>query len=196
MKYACNSGRFFESLLLHEFRDARILEPALALGLVAADMEVGIGENLPHLAYERVDELVSLLIAGVEFGAGNAKDPRQFANVFARPILRIGENPTGAVARHVELRHHADAARAGIRHHFAHLLLRVELTRRCDLRQARKLLALRAKALVVAQVPVKDVQLGDGHSIERPLDHRDRLEVAADIDHESAPAESAAHRRW
>jgi len=37
---------------------------------------------------------------------------------------------------------------------------------------------------------VKDVELGNDHRVERPFNDADRLEVAAHVDHEPAPAEA------
>ena len=55
-----------------------------------------------------------------------------------------------------------------------------------------------AEALVIAQVPVEDVQLHRRHAVQRALDLAHRLEVAAHVDHQPAPAEARrvlnAHR--
>ncbi len=51
-------------------------------------------------------------------------------------------------------------------------------------------LAFSAEALVVAQVPVEDVELHQRHAVEVALDDVDGLKVAAYVDHEAAPAET------
>ena len=94
------------------------------------------------------------------------------------------------MAGHVEFRHHADAACPRIGDHLAQLVLGVELAFGCDAGQPGKLFAFGAKTLIVAEMPVKDIELGGRHAIERAFDRGYRLKVAAHIEHEAAPAET------
>ena len=77
-----------------------------------------------------------------------------------------------------------------VRDHVAHLLLRVVLAVGAHLLQLGIPLALDAEALVFAEVPVEDVHLHRGHAVDVALDHVDRLEVAAHVDHQAAPGEA------
>ena len=120
----------------------------------------------------------------------NAGNIGQVERSLGTAELRIAHHPAHAVAGNIELRHHANAARPRIRHHLAHLLLGIELAVRAETGQLRIDLAFRAEALVVAQVPVKDIQLHHRHAVQRALDLLHRLEVAAHIDHQAAPLEA------
>ena len=53
--------------------------------------------------------------------------------------------------------------------------------------EQRKDLAFDAEALVFGEVPVEDVQLDRFHAVEVALDHSQRHEVAARVDHQAAP---------
>jgi len=58
------------------------------------------------------------------------------------------------------------------------------------LRKSGESLALDAKALVVGQVPVEDVEFNRSHAVQSAIDDRQRHEMTAHIDHESAPGEA------
>ena len=107
-----------------------------------------------------------------------------------RSQFGIGQDPAGAVAGHIELRHHADAARPRIGDHFAQLILGVELALGRDLGQLGKFFAFGAEALIVTEMPVKDIELRGGHAVERAFDRAHRFKMAAHIEHEAAPAET------
>ncbi len=94
------------------------------------------------------------------------------------------------MAGHVEFRHHADAAGPRISDHLAQLILGVVFALGCNLGQLGKFLAFGAEALIVAQMPVKDIELGGGHAIERAFHRAHRFKMAAHIEHEAAPAET------
>ena len=50
----------FQVVLMYEFLNLRILIPLLAVDLIAANMEVFVGEQLRHLTQKRFDKLVNL----------------------------------------------------------------------------------------------------------------------------------------
>ena len=56
--------------------------------------------------------------------------------------------------------------------------------------QLRERLHLDPEALVLGQVPVQHVELGQRHPVDGALDHFDRDEVAAGVDQHPAPAEA------
>ncbi len=94
------------------------------------------------------------------------------------------------MARHVELGDHANSAIARIPNDIADLLLRVVLPVRALLLQQGNDFAFDAETLVFREMPVKDVELDGFHPVEISLDHIDRHEVAAGVDHEPAPLEA------
>ncbi len=94
------------------------------------------------------------------------------------------------MSRHVKLRHNPYASLARIRNHIPHLLLRIKLSTRCVARQLGKLLALSPEALIIAKMPMKNIELGDLHAVERPLDFANWFKVAHNIEHESPPSKA------
>ena len=94
------------------------------------------------------------------------------------------------MARHLDLRHHADAALPGIGDNPAHLGLRVEQAVGTLLLLLGEAGGLEAPPLVVDQVPVEDVQLHSGHGIEGTLEDLEGNEVARAVDHQPAPGEA------
>ena len=59
-----------------------------------------------------------------------------------------------------------------------------------DLRQLRIRLYFDAKAVVVAKVPVQQVQLVHGHEVDEPLDELRALKMPRVIQHEPPPGEA------
>ncbi len=129
-------------------------------------------------------------LLGSSSARGMPKTRGQLFDTLAGSVLGVGEDPARGVAGHIELRHYTDAAGARVGDDFAHLVLGVELPQGRGFGEARKFPAFGAEALVVTEVPVEDVELGEGHAVERALDFRDGLEVAADVEHIAAPAKA------
>ena len=87
----------------------------------------------------------------------------------------------------IKLRHYSNAPIASVGNDLAHLVLRIEETIGAERVQFGKLPALDAKALVLCQVPVKNVQLYCRHGIEVPFENLHRLVVPANIDEQASP---------
>ncbi len=176
---------------LHESFDRGALRPlALFRYFVAADVEIGVGEQTRHLADESVEKCVggfARRIHGRDENAGLAYD---LVGSFAAGEIRIPGEPTSRVAGHIKLRNHAHAAIARIGDHVADLRLRVIQTVGAFLVEARKFLALDAESLVVRKVPVKYVHLHGGEPVNAALDGRDRQEMTRDVQRQSAPPEA------
>ena len=100
--------------------------------------------------------------------------------------------PTCAVTGNIKLGHHTDTAVSRVRDNFAHLVLRVIQTIGAHRMEFWKLLALDAKALVLRQVPVKNVELDRGHRIEIAFKNLNRLEVTGNVDKQTAPGKARA----
>src|SRR4051794_22240344 len=92
--------------------------------------------------------------------------------------------------RHVEFWNYSNAAVVCIRNHLAYLILRVVEPVRTHFLQFGEALALHAEALVFRKVPVKNIHLHRGHSIEIAFDDGDRHEVSTGVDHQSSPWKS------
>ena len=102
----------------------------------------------------------------------------------------IADEPGGAVPGHIKLGNHANPAIPGIGDQIVHLVLRVIKTVGTHFLQLGKLLAFHPEALVIGQVPVKDVHLHGSHAVKVAPDHIRRDEVAADINHQASPDET------
>src|SRR5262249_11344234 len=96
------------------------------------------------------------------------------------------------VTGNVEFRNDADAAIPGVIHHLPDLRLRVVEAVRSFLMEFRKQLAFDAKALIVRQMPVEDIQLDRRHRVEIAQDDLDRHPMTGDIHHQPAPGKSRA----
>ena len=109
--------------------------------------------------------------------------PADFERALAGGQFGITHQPAQGVSGNIELRHHADAPRRRIRHHFAHLVLRVEHSIRPELVQFGIQFALGAKSLIVGEMPVKHIQLYDGHRVNIAFHHLDGHKMARAIQH-------------
>ena len=97
------------------------LFPLRILHLVAADVEVAVGEEGRHLAEKAVEHLVGLFARGVERGFEDTPSPLNLVGPGRARQLRHADQPARGVARDIELGDHADAAIARVLHHFADL---------------------------------------------------------------------------
>ncbi len=73
------------------------------------------------------------------------------------------------MSRHVEFRHHSNAAITSVSDYVTRFRLRVEEAVRTVLLQARKLFAFHTETLVVGKVPMEDVQLYGSHAVQGSL---------------------------
>ncbi len=96
------------------------------------------------------------------------------------------------MSRHIEFRHHANAALARIRDDAADFILRVVEAIRTHALQLGKFLAFDAEALVFREMPVKHVQLHRRHAVQVALQNVERDKVAANINHQSPPGKARA----
>ena len=99
----------------------------------------------------------------------------------------MGHQPARAVSRNIKLRHNANAAIASVSDDLSDLILRVIVAVRSKLMQLGKLLALDTKALILGEMPVKNIQLHRGHRVEIAFEHFHGLEVTSDVDQQAAP---------
>src|SRR5271169_4705391 len=113
-------------MLAHVLLDSRVCVPLFAVALVATDMEVGVGKQGRHFAYEAIEKLVGAFTRGVHGRVEDAPVPLDEIRAFATGEVRVADEPGGRVARHVKLRNYADAAVAGVLDDAADLILRVE----------------------------------------------------------------------
>src|SRR5277367_5361124 len=122
-------------MLAHVLLDSRVCVPLFAVALVAADMEVGVGKQGGHFAYEAIEKLVGAFTRGVHSGVEDAPVPLDEIRPFATGEVGVADEPGGSVAWHVELRNYADTAVAGVLDNAANLVLRVEVSIRSLLLQ-------------------------------------------------------------
>lgn len=179
-----------QPVLLHKRLNRRRRPPLAGVHLIAADVQIGIGEDRRQLADDRVDKLIHLVSGRIERRlmhtplALHAIRPRRAHQV------GIGHRDAGGVPRHVDLRHHANAARRGVSHHLPHLLTGVKQAVAGLLLQFGVMLGGKAPALIVGQVPVEYVELGRRHAVELAQNVRQRQEMARRIQQHATPREA------
>ena len=179
-----------KSVLFTERLNRGVVKPLRVQHLVAADVEVFVRKQARHFSNQTVQKSVGLIARRVERGFEDSPFPLDLKWTRRAGKLRVADEPTGGVPRNVELRHDADAALTRISQHSTNIGLRVEVTVRTQLVELREYLALYSEALVIRQMPVKNVELYGCHRVEIPLDHRDGHPMAGNIQHQPAPRKS------
>ena len=145
------------------------------------------GKSLAISAMKFVQKLVRFFVRGIHRRIEHAPLAFQLVGAWAAGEFRIADKPRGAVTGHIKFRHDANAAVARIGNQVADFFLGVKLAVGTLFLQLRKFLALHAKAFVVRKVPVKHVQFHGFHAVQIALQHRQRNEMARDIDHQATP---------
>src|SRR3981081_1013861 len=107
----------FHPVSMDEGLDFRIDVPLLAADLISANMKIVVGEELGHLIDELVDELIRFLTCWIH----DCIRAAGLDGIRPRPArqLRISGKQRAAMARHLELRDHADDAILGVRDELA-----------------------------------------------------------------------------
>src|SRR5207302_4589314 len=172
-------------VILHAVRvderlDPQIGVPVLSIDLIPANVKVGVGEKLGHLVDELLEEFISPFLGGISNGIRSLRIDLVRTGVAGQ--FWISDKPRPTVAGRIELREDADAAIVRVGHKVAELALRIIHAIGSHLVQLRKALALDAKALVIGEVQVQNVQLYRRHPIHITFEHIERNEVAADVD--------------
>ena len=158
---------------------------AVAADLVAAEVQELVGKDVGELLEKRVDGAQDARVVHVQTGVVNAeaRARRGVRGSVRGPPLRMGREPTGDMARHIQLRHDPDGAVGRVGDQRTHLVHRIGVLAG----QFRVGLGLKAKPLVVGEVQVQHVQLVEGHGIDRTAQGVEGDEVAHRVDHEPAP---------
>ena len=177
--------------------------------LVPPDVDQPRGEEREHLGQHVLQELERPL-ARAEDVVGDAPDGEDLEWSRGAGELGVGGDGRERVARHLDLGDHGHVARRRVGDDLAHLVLRVEaavrrpvadvgrkvlrdhrlLAAAADLSEARILLDLDPPALVLGEMPVERVELVERHEVDVALDERDRLEVAPDVEMQTAIREA------
>src|SRR3984893_1939918 len=177
----------FHAVCVNEGLNLRILIPMLAVHLVSANVEVGVGKEFGHLPDEFVEEFVGL------FSGGISDRVRSLGIDFERTgtagKLGISDKTRTAVGQSLELPQHADAAVVRVGNEITNVILGVIQAIGTHLMQPGKLLALDAKTLVVGKMQMQNVHLHGSHSIQIALKHIERNKVTANVNEQSAPGE-------
>src|SRR6266849_7554779 len=98
--------------------------------------------------------------------------------------------PRGAVPRHIEFRHYADAAIPGVGDQISHLILRVVTLIGAQPVKFREFPAFGAKTLVLREVPVEHVHLHGFHAVEIFADDFEGDEMASGVAYQTARGET------
>src|SRR5205823_123079 len=149
----------FEAVGALELLNLLVGVPLLAVHFVAAHVKKLVGKEPRHLADKLVEKLVSALFRGVHGGIEDAPAPLDFVRTRAACQFRMSDKPRSAVAGNIKFRDYADAAIPRISNHVADFFLRVIPPVGAQLLQLGKSLAFDAEALIVREVPVKNIHL-------------------------------------
>ena len=186
-------------VLFHERLDILVGVPVLAVVLIAPDMQIFIREQPGHLGEELIEEIIDRVAGGIEYRVHDAPVALDGVRSRSAAQFRVTDQPAGGVGRHVELRHHPDAAVIRIGDDLADLFLGEVESVGAHFMQFRKGFRFDPEALVVHQVPVQHVQLHRRHAVEVAFEHLHWHEVAADVDQQSPPGKARGiddlHRR-
>ena len=179
--------------------------------LVAADVDIVVGEHLGDVAQDAFEEVDGLVLADVQHvGADAARNAHGVGFRWVAAELRICRHDGHHVAGHVDFGDDFDVALLGVGHDFAQVVERVVAAAAVfrivvERGAVRGVVALHraradgshggqfrifgnfdAPALVVGQVPVEAVELVDGSCVEQFLHLFLVEEVAAHVEHKSA----------
>src|SRR5579871_3470938 len=135
-------------MVVHERLNVLGLFPLLAIHFIAANVEVRVRKQRGHFADKLVEKLVSCFARWIHRGIENTKFALDLIRPRAARQLRVSDEPTRGVSRHVEFGYHADAAIARVSDHVANLILRVIVAIGTELVQFWKALALDPESLV------------------------------------------------
>src|SRR5262245_8961858 len=173
----------FETSCLNKSLNLWVGIPMLALVLIAADMNVRIGEELCHLAQESVEHFIQGFIGGIECRIEDTPPVLDLIWTGLTSQFRVRNKPTRRVARHVELGDHPNTAHPRILYDLAHLFLCEIKTVRTFLMQFWIFFTLNSETLIFSQMKVQDVEFHCRHCIEITFDDLHWLPVTANIDH-------------
>ena len=146
-------------------------------------MQVLIRKERGHLTKKCFEKLVDFFARRIESRLKNSRTA--FDRVWTRSTAEFGmtDQPTRAMTGNIKLRNDTNATIASVSDDFFYLFLRVVVTIGTHLMKLRKLLTLNTEALVLGQMPMKDIQLHCRHCIEVAFENFHGLKVASDIDH-------------
>ena len=193
----------------------RTLLPTFLGAFVAADVNVGRGENICHLIEHVVDEFVGFRVAGTKHIVRNAPMLAHLVGSSGASKFGVGGQSGDHVTGQVDFGNHRDVAFGSVAHNVATLLLGVKSTVRATVvfagvmtdhglsaltphrGEARVALNFNAPALIVGEVPVKAVDVVQGEQVDEAFHTVDRHEVARHVEFHAAIAEARciAHMR-
>ena len=185
------SGFIDQPFFLYEVLDIRICEPVLVtiVHFVTSDMDIGSRKESGYFIEHIADKTISFFFARMECEMLPAS--------FTSPrYLRIGTADCRGMSRHIELRNHHNLAFGCIGHDLPDVVLCIEL-RSCFgimpitdgsyLRQLRIFFDFNAPSRFVCQMPVEYIEMEPRHQVEVLFYFLFAEEVAAFIEHKSAP---------
>ena len=201
-----------EPLVLDALLAFRTDLPIVVEGLVAADVDERVGEQLGHFGEDVLVEGEYTVVAGAHDGFGRPVGTHGHGvGIVVAGILRIGGEDGAAMAGDFDFGDDVDVAGGGVAHDVADLLLGVEaavghgLVRhhrvqrvpggslgppRAHAGELRILVDLHAPAVVVGEVPVELVDLEERQHVDVLLHEGGVEEVARHVEMGAAVAEA------
>ena len=186
----------------------RTLLPTFLGAFVAADVNVGRGEDICHLIEHVVDEFVGFRVAGTKHIVRNAPVLAHLVGPSGASKFGVGGQSGDHVTGQVDFGDYRDVTFGSVAHNVATFLLSVKsavratvvfagvmtdhglsaLTPHC--REARVALNINAPTLIVGEMPVKAVDVVEGEQVDEAFHAVDRHEVARHVKFHAAVAEA------
>jgi hypothetical protein len=177
----------FQFVGFHEGEDMWVRLPVGSGRFVSTNVNVGVRKDGRHLRQEAANESIGLLACGIDGVIADTELASDLVGNASTGELWVGNEPGGAVPRHFKFRHDSNAACARIGHNLPGVLLCIEEPVGSPGGKLGIDAALHAEALVLCEMPVKDVELDGCHAVKGAFDNGDRLEVATAVYHQAAP---------
>src|SRR5262249_28824755 len=170
------------TLLLHELFDLFVAGPVLSVVLISAYVHIRIRKERGNFAPEFVQHFVDVIARRIQGRVEHAPATLNVIGTGLAAKLGMTYKPRGYVAGHVKLGHDPNPSVSGVIDHVSNLLLAVEQAIRAHLLELGKPFALNTESLILAEVPVQNIQLHRRHAVDVSLDHLNRLKMPATVD--------------
>src|SRR6185369_13916597 len=141
-----------------------------------------VWKQLRHFADELVEEFEGRIARGIHRWIEDSEATLDLVRAGRAGEFRMSDHPGRCVSGHVELRQYAHAAIGSVGDDVARFVLRVEEAIRAHAGEAWEDFALDAESLVIGEVPVEDVHLGNGDGVDLVFENVDGLKMPRDID--------------
>ena len=202
-------GRRLQAFALHQFRDIFALLPMFETNFIASNMNHLARKKCHHLIENVIQDAVNVLVGGIVARVMLAEAGRHFDGFGLSSQLRVRSDRGGRVPRHFDFRHDLNMQLSRVGDDLFDLFLRIKPFMRhtrelftipsahlrilplgTDLSELRVFFNFNPPALVIRQVPVKDIHFEQCHLIQQGLHHVHPFEIPCFVEHKASPGET------